>query len=275
MNIFFNNKLETLYGIDYCVYRNRSIIKQSTATDEASVYYDEFYRIFLEKTSNDFRDDVLNIGDYRGKAEFVLEDKEIIPDISAFSEFFIHVKPLQERIVSDISSNPSLSKIDIDGLRSFFGIDDYEEINVVLSMFINSCFAVFNGSSNIVVGVKYDSATQRFVLAQELTDEIYHDLAYPYVRMTIQNEHITLNDEAHRDDGYLEELLSRVVEIILASRMHDESYIEEALSRQDQAHLGQARIFLSEYLGNRDKITNFEDFIAVLQSDGLISRAGE
>ena len=78
MKIGFNNNLEALYGIDYCINRDRNVIKQDE-TEENS-YFNDLYRIYIEKVPDEVRDSVASIGDYRRKAEFALNGFGELPD---------------------------------------------------------------------------------------------------------------------------------------------------------------------------------------------------
>ena len=268
MKYSFNNNLEALYGIDYCVNRNQNIIKQNEVAEEQS-YFDELYRIFLEHVTDEVRDDTLGIGDYRRKAEYVLSGTNALPDLTAFQDFFLKFQPLQEKVIADIQNDETLRRINLDSLKAFFGIDDADDIDVILSMFINNGFGVYNGSDNIILGVKYSPELGRYKVSERIADSIYHDFSYPHIRALLEDEGIQAKNG---QTGYLEENIARVLEIIFASRVYGDEYIEKMLSAQDKMRLGQVRVFLSVFLENRPRITTLKDYTDLLLETGLISK---
>ncbi len=269
MKIQFNNNLEALYAVDYCVNRGQNIIQQSGVANNQA-FLDELYRIFLEKVSDTARDDAVSLGDYHRKAEYALNPENPLPDLTPIMEYFEQQKPLQDKIIADIEANNTLSDLHLDGLRDFLGIDQAIEINVIPSQFINHGFGVFNGSSNFVIGAKADESGT-YSLVDLAPEEVYHDYAYPYVHMYLYENGLGMTSGANNAE-YLDELITRVLTIIFSSRIKGDGYIESALSSQDRMHLGQARIYLSEYLENQSKIFNLKDFIDILIKDGLISK---
>lgn len=267
MKIAFNNQLEALYAIDYCVNRGQNIIKQPDAAEEKQ-YFDELYRIFLEKVSDVVRDDAIRIGDYHRKAEYVFGKDNPLPDLSAFDEFFLSKRSLQDRIISDISNGPVIQSLHLDALRSYFNINAEHEINIIPSLFVSSVFSVFNGENNLIVGVGYNPATSHYEIANRLTNEIYYEFARPHIQMALYEKNLGLNGNTE----FLVELVARVLEIVFSTRIYGKDYIETAIQSQDKMRLGQLRIFLSIYLENQSKIYNLQNYIQLLQDAGLATQ---
>ena len=267
MKILFNRQLEALYGIDYCLNRGQNIIKQSENPEEKS-FFDELYQIFLEKVPETTREDVAQIGDYHNIAEYVLNPQKALPDLTAFDDFFERADRLHDRIVADIAGSSDIDNLHLDGLKDFFGIDESIEINIILSMFVKSGFGVFNGSSNFILGVEYDAQVGRYEIANDVTNEIYHDFAEPYVHMYLYEEGI--HTASSPDASYIEEIITRVLATIFQSRLYGEEFIERTLAAQDKTSLSQMRIFLSEYLENQASIKTLKDYVDVLLKDGLV-----
>ena len=268
MKILFNNNLESLYAIDYCINRGQNIIRQAENLPNQD-FFDELYRVYLEKISDVARDDAVSIGDYHRKAEYALNPQNTLPELGAFQSYFIQKKDLQNAIIADAENSEAITQLHLEGLRSFFGIANDNSINIVLSMFINGGFGIFNGESNIILGVKYDSTTSRYKIANYDVNNVYHDFSAPYVHMYLYEEGININGDVEQ----LSEIITRVLEIIFTSRLYGDQYIESALQAQDKMRLGQIRIFLSEYLENKAKIYALKDYVDILLADGLVAKA--
>lgn len=268
MKVLFNNNLESLYAVDYCTNRGQNIIRQAENLPNQE-FFDELYRIFLEKVSDDARNDALAIGDYHRKAEYALNPQNTLPELSVLQGYFARRKVLQDQIVASVESSEAITQLHLEGLRSFFGIANDNDINIVLSMFINGGFGVFNGESNIVLGVKFDAASNQYAIAKYDVSNVYHDFAAPYVHMYLYEEGININGDVEQ----LSEIITRVLEIVFTSRLYGDEYIESALRAQDKMRLGQIRIFLSEYLENKAKIYTLKDYVDILLSDGLVAKA--
>ena len=273
MKIAFNNHLESLYAIDYCINRGQNIIRQTDASEEAQ-FFDDLYRVYLEKVTDSTRYDVAQLGDYHRKAEYALNPQNALPDLTALEAFFSEHQQLQDRIISDIQNSPEVTQLHLDGLRDFLGIDSAIDITLIPSMFINGGFGVFNGSSNIIVGVKYNSSLGRYAIAENITTEIYHELALPYVRMMLYEDgiHVPAGNPGASNGEYLVEMITRVLTIIFSSRLYGDEYVEKALAEQDKTSLAQARIFISVYLENKSRIFNLRDYIELLLQSGLIAK---
>lgn len=268
MKIRFNNNLESLYAVDYCVNRDQNIIHQ-TDVSANQAFFDELYRVYLEKISDVARDDAVSIGDYHRKAEYALNPQNTLPDLSAFQVMFAQNKALQESIIADVEQSDAITSLHLEGLRSFFGIATDNEINIILTMFINGGFGIFNGESNIVLGVKNDATMGHYKIANYEVNNIYHDFAAPYVHMYLYEDGINVNGDVEQ----LSEIVTRVLEIIFTSRIYGAQYIESALQAQDKMHLGQIRIFLSVYLENQAKIFTLKDYVDLLLANGLVAKA--
>jgi len=267
MRINFNNQLEALYAIDYCVNRRQNIIKQSGSAEEKQ-FFDEIYRIYLEKVSDVVRDDVQRIGDYRRKAEYVFNKDNPLPDLSAFDDFFQKYRSTQDRIVADITNGPVMKSLHLDALRSFFNISADREINFIPSLFVNSVFSVFNGENNLIIGVNYNPSAARYEILERRISEIYYEFTRPYVQMALYEKNIGTNGNTE----FLVEHITRVLEIIFSTRIYGQQYIEQSLQSQDKMRLGQLRIFLSLYLEKQSKIYNLQNYIQFLTDAGLATQ---
>jgi hypothetical protein len=268
MKIQFNNNLEALYAVDYCINRGQNIIRQDENPANQS-YFDELYRIYLEKISDKARSDAVAIGDYHRKAEFALNPQNTLPELSAFQTFFTQHKILQNTIVADIENSEAITQLHLEGLRGFFGIPNINDINIILSMFINGGFGIFNGESNIVLGVKFDSATNHYKIANYDINNVYHDFAAPYVHMYLYEEGINVDGDVEQ----LSEVITRVLAIIFTSRLYGDQYIDSALQAQDKMHLSQIRIFLSIYLEHKANIYTLKDYINLILENNLATKA--
>lgn len=267
MRINFNNQLEALYAIDYCVNRRQNIIKQSGSAEEKQ-FFDEIYRIYLEKVSDVVRDDAQRIGDYHRKAEYVFNKDNPLPDLSAFDDFFQKYRSTQDRIIADITNGPVIKSLHLDALRSFFNISADREINFIPSLFVNSVFSVFNGENNLIIGVNYNPSAARYEIPERRISEIYYEFTRPYVQMALYEKNIGTNGNTE----FLVEHITRVLEIIFSTRIYGQQYIEQSLQSQDKMRLGQLRIFLSLYLEKQSKIYNLQNYIQFLMDAGLATQ---
>lgn len=273
MNYAFNNNLESLYAIDYGANRSKNIIKQTENAAEQD-FFDDLYRTYLSRVNDQLRDDVLLMGDYHQLANYVLDGQKPLPDLSVFQDLFLKYSPLQGQIIDSVKNSDTINRLNLDLFKEFIGIDSASDINILLTMFINGGFGVFNGNSNIIVGVKYDPASAQYGISTDIYKDIYRDLAYPYVQMLTSRENLILpTNSAPVSVDYLNELLARAVEIIFLSKIYGEDYIESALTEQDKMNLAKTRIFLSLYLENKDKVTNLQDFTDLLLSNELLAKA--
>lgn len=263
MKIAFNNKLEALYAIDYCINRGQNIIGKSVPADSES-FLDELYRTYLEKIPSTVRDDVIQLGDFHRKASYVFSAADMLPDLSAFNDFFTRNRSMQDRAVADIASGAVISELHLDALRSFFAIGDEHEINIIPSMFINSAFGVFTGETNLIVGVSYDPSSARYEIADRLISDIYYEFSRPQVQMYLYEKDIRIEN----DTEYLVELVTRVLNIVFCTRIYGQEYIESSL-RSQSGVLGQLRIYLSVYLENQSKIFTLADYVQLLLDAGL------
>lgn len=263
MKIAFNNKLEALYAIDYCINRGQNIIGKSAPADGES-FLDELYRTYLEKVSSTVRDDVVQLGDFHRKASYVFSAADMLPDLTVFDDFFTRNRSMQDRAIADIASGPVISSLHLDALRSFFGIGDEHEINIVPSMFINSAFGVFTGETNLIIGVNYNPASARYEIADRLISDIYYEFSRPHIQMYLYEKDIRVNN----DTEYLVELVTRVLNIVFCTRIYGQEYVETALRAQSGV-LGQLRIYLSVYLENQSKIYTLQDYVQLLLDAGL------
>ena len=268
MKCEFNNKLEAIYGINYGLNRSQNIIKQAE-NEQEQPFFDEIYRIFLSKVPDELSNEVRRLGDYHRVAEYVLDPQNQLPDLSAFDDFYLKNSELESKIISDIQSSENLQRLKLDELKEFLGIDSASDINVILSMFINEGFGVFNGNSNIILGVQYNPELSKYDISPKIASEIFRDLSFPYVQMLMKREKISV---PHGNEEYADELLARVLEIVFASRVFGDEYIEPALQEQDKHNLIQTRIFLSSYLENKDKITNLQDYVDLLLANELLAK---
>lgn len=266
MKIAFNNKLEAIYAIDYCINRSQNIIGKSVPSEDES-FLNELYRTYLEKISDTVRDDVIQLGDFHRKASYVFSASEMLPDLSVFDDFFARNRSLQDRVIADIASGPVMSELHLDALRSFFAINDEHEINIVPSLFINSAFGVFTGETNIIVGVSYNPSSARYEIADRLISDIYYEFARPQVQMYLYEKDVRIE----KDTELLAELITRVLNIVFCTRIYGQEHVESSLRAQSNG-LGQLRIYLSVYLENQSKIYTLADYVQLLLDAGLATK---
>lgn len=269
MKYVFNNNLESLYAIEYGANRSKNIIKQPENSAEQD-FFDELYRTYLAKIPDRIRDDVLLIGDYHQVADYALDPQKPLPDLSAFHDFFLKYAPIQEQIISNVQNSELVRQLNLDAFKDFIGIDPASDINIILTMFINGGFGVFNGNSNVILGVQYDPAIAQYGIASDTNKTIYREIAYPYVQMLTSRENLSL---PNAPSDYLDELLARAIEIIFLAHIYGEDYVNSALAEQDHMNLAQARIFLSVYLENKNKVTNLQDFVNLLLENELLLKS--
>ncbi len=264
MKVAFNDRLEALYAIDYCVNRSQNIIGQAMNSGE-NAFFDELYRTYLEKVSDVVRDDVVQLGDFHRKATYVFGRDNPLPDLTDINDFFERHRALREKIISDISNGPILPNLHLDALRSYFDIKMEHEINIVPSLFLNSAFGIFDGEVNIILGVNYNPTNDQYEISDRLISDIFYEFSRPYVQMTLYEKDIRVNN----DTEYLVELITRVLETVFSTRIYGEQYIDTVLQSQEKMRLGPLRIYLSVYLENRTKILNLNDYISLLLEAGL------
>lgn len=278
MNFLFDNKIELLYGLDYCINREKSFMKQFN-TKESNSYLEAFYNIYKANVSNEIKNKIMAIGDYHFKAEYVLNNYDMSSfNVPYFKEYFDKNKELQEKIIADIKNDQYLEKIDLKLLKNFYCMNLSDNINIILSMFISGGFGIFNGNSNIILGIKYSTKLKKYKITGNIVSKIYHEFSHPYIhkiiadkKIQIKNKDNNIDDCYTNDSGYLEELLVRVMEIIFSSLIYGDEYIKWALNEEDKMNFRQVRKFVNLYFKNIKNINNINDYINLLLSNNLLT----
>lgn len=279
MKFLFDNRIELLYGLDYCINREKGQLKQYN-TKENNLYLDTFYDIYLSQVSNELKNKIIEIGDYHLKAEYVLNHNDItIFNSASLDDYFDKIKEFQEKVISDIKNDQYIEKIDLNKLKKFYDMNLSENINIILSMFISGGFGIYNGDSTIVLGIKYSNKLKKYKVTGNIVNKIYHEFSHPYIHKILETHKLSINnqdnniDSCYKDEqAYLEELLVRTMEIIFSSFIYGENYIEWALNEQDNMNFKQVRTFVNMYLKNINSINNFTDYIKVLIINNLLNK---
>ena len=71
MKFLFDKNVEMLYGLNYCINREKNCLKQYN-TKENNSYLDEFYNIYLNNIDILVKQKIISIGDYHKLLEYYL-----------------------------------------------------------------------------------------------------------------------------------------------------------------------------------------------------------
>ena len=119
MKVSFNNTLESLYAIEYCASRDRSIIKQRFDSEQEGAFFNEIYRLCIEKIPRETRYFVMDLGDYHRIAEYVLMGSGELPDLTILKNYFAQNDTVHQRIISDIKDDETLRRLNFAELSAF------------------------------------------------------------------------------------------------------------------------------------------------------------
>lgn len=269
MNFSFNNNIELIYGLDYCINREKNNIKQYN-TKEKNKYLDEFYDIYLKNISQEVKDRVILIGEYHKKAEYILNDNDLlfINNINAFDSWFKKIKVLQNKIIEDIMNDKYLENFDLTSLKEFYNMD-LGKVEIILSMFISGGFGLLADNTYCILGVKYNLKLKKYKITGNLVSKIYHEVSHSYIRKALFYKKINIHNNDAIDkcyqENYIEELLVRTIEIIFASKIYGKEYYFWALKNQDNQGFISVKKYIALYYKNEDKINNFNDFIELIK----------
>lgn len=267
MNFSFDNYMELIYGLDYCINREKNNIKQYN-TKENNKYLDEFYNIYLNNISQEVKDRIEQIGEYHKKAEYILNKKDLsFININAFEQWFEKIKVIQNRIIEDIKNDKYLENFDLTSLKEFYDMD-LGKVEIILSMFISGGFGLSTDNTYCILGVKYNSKLEKYRITGTLISKIYHEVSHPYIKKSLLDKKLNIKnndkvDKCYRDSR-TEELLARIIEIIFASKICGKEYLSWALKNQDEQGFVSVKKYIDLYYKNENIIKNFNDLIELI-----------
>lgn len=88
MTWMFNKNIEILYGISYCINREKCKLKLYN-TKETNELIDLFYIIYENNITAEIKEKIVSIGDYEKLSRYALENKTIdFLDMSIFDDYF-------------------------------------------------------------------------------------------------------------------------------------------------------------------------------------------
>lgn len=88
MTWMFNKNIEILYGISYCINREKGKLKLYN-TKETNELIDLFYIIYENNITAEIKEKIVSIGDYEELSRYALENKTIdFLDMSIFDYYF-------------------------------------------------------------------------------------------------------------------------------------------------------------------------------------------
>lgn len=275
MKVEIDKNIEILYGLSYCINREKNDLKDYN-TKENNKYIDDFYNIYLNNIDDSVKNKILSIGDYHRLAKYYFNNGDMsFIDCSIFDSYFENSKLYYDMVIKDICSNKYLDKVDFDSLKKFYNLD-LGNVNIYVSLFISGGFGIYTDRSIIILGFKYNKEKDKYGVNGTLVCKLYHEFSHPYVSRIIENKGIELinsNNEVsdYYKDNYIEELLVRTMETIFSSKIFGNEYISWAIENEEKNGFELVKDFVSVYLKNEKYIKNINDYIIVLLENILIN----
>ena len=277
MTFMFNKNIEILYGLSYCINREKGKLKIYN-TKEKNELIDSFYKIYINNITSEIKEKMISIGDYEKISRYALENKNIdFLDISIFDEYFSKLDTISEKIINDIKNKKGVNKINLTKLKDFYGFNLTDDIKIYLSMFIGGGFGLFvNNSSNIVLGIKYNKEKSRYGVCGTTVCKIYHEFSHPYIKKIISMEHLKLNKpdkktiDCYDESDKTEETLVRVMELIFSSEIFGDDYLKWAIEEQNKAGFKNVEKIIKTYINNKKKIKSINNLIYFLLENNLL-----
>ena len=119
MKFEFDKNIEILYGLSYCINREKNDLKDYNTKDN-NKYLDDFYNIYLNNIDDSVKDKIISIGDYQRLAEYYFNNGDMsFIDCSIFDSYFENSKLYYNKVMKDICSNKHLDKVDFNYLKKF------------------------------------------------------------------------------------------------------------------------------------------------------------
>lgn len=277
MTFMFNKNIEILYGLSYCINRERGELKIYN-TKEKNELIDSFYKIYINNITSEIKEKMISIGDYEKISRYALENKTIdFLDISIFDEYFSKLDTISEKIINDVKNKKGVNKINLTKLKDFYGFNLTDDIKIYLSMFIGGGFGLcVNNSSNIVLGIKYNKEKSQYGVCGTTVCKIYHEFSHPYIKKIISMEHLKLNKpdkktiDCYDESDKTEETLVRVMELIFSSEIFGDDYLKWAIEEQNKAGFKNVEKIIKTYINNKKKIKSINNFIYFLLENNLL-----
>ena len=277
MTFTFNKNIEILYGLSYCINREKSKLKLYN-TKEESELIDFFYKIYINNITPEIKEKIISIGDYANLSRYALENKTIdFLDISIFDDYFLKLDTLSDKIINDIKNKNGVNKINLTKLKDFYGFNLTNDIKVYLSMFISGGFGLYvNNISNIILGIKYNKEKSQYGVCGTAVCKIYHEFSHPYIEKIISKDHLKLKkpdkktSEAYDKGDKTEETLVRVIELIFSSRIFGDKYLKWAIDVQNKSGFQNVEKIIKTYIDPIENIENINDFINILIENNLL-----
>lgn len=274
MDFMFNKNIEILYGLSYCINREKNELKLYNTKEENDLI-DFFYKKYIDNITQEAKDKIISIGEYEKLSKYALENETIdFLDTSIFDDYFSKFDEVSDKVINDIKSKKGVNKIDFDKLKDFYGFNITDDIKIYLSMFVCGGFGLYlNNNSNIVLGVKYNEEKDQYGIYGTVVCMIYHEFSHPYIKKIISDEHLKLNNPDEKtldcyDEGdKTEETLVRVMELIFSSKIMGDDYLKWAIDNQNKLGFENVGKMIEVY---DDNIENIDDFISALIENGLL-----
>ena len=269
----FNNNIDLLYGLNYCVNRKNNCLKAYNTKEKTPIVTD-FYELFQKEYSEDIEQVVLGAGEFQNIAIAAMDSTNI--DCPSLRDYLERKESIKKRVIKDILQKPGLNQIDFERIKKFYGFDLGDEIIVYLSFFVSGGFGfMYDNKSIIVLGVKYNSEKDSYGVSGTLVCKLIHEFSHPYIDKTISNLGIFLmeNEDTPPEfykGNYLEESLVRVMEIILSNKIFGEEYERWAVNEQLRAGFTIVPKMLKVYYDNARTIENINDFIWLLIKEKIL-----
>ncbi len=277
ITFLFNKNIEVLYGLSYCINREKGKLKTYN-TKEENELIDTFYKIYQDNINSEIKERIISIGDYEKLSRYALENKTIdFLDISIFDEYFSKLDTISDRIINDIKNKPGVNKINLARLKEFYGFNLTNDIKIHLSIFISGGFGLYiNDISNIILGIKYNKEKSRYGVCGTAVCKIYHEFSHPYINRIINTEHLKLKYkdvitlDCYANDDKTEETLVRVMELIFSSKIFGNEYLKWAIDEQNKIGFKNVEKIIEVYINNIEENNTINDFISVLIENSLL-----
>lgn len=258
----FDLKIDLLYGLNYCMNREKGELKPYNTTEKTKIIED-FYTLYSQQSDVDTKQ-IAAFGDFQQIAKKALSEHSV--HFPVLEQYLMSLSPLKQRVTEDFLRKPGLNEIQFSQIKSFFGFSLSDSVNIYLSFFVSGGFGFFlDNKSVIVLGVKYDKVKDQYGTNGTLVCKIIHEFAHPYVKKAINGRNIVFvnNDNVpyYYANNKAEEVLTRVVEIIFSGRIFGQEYINWAVEEQRRDGFWNVGGIVEKYIENRSIIQKFDDLL--------------
>ncbi len=269
----FNNDIDIIYALDYFIKKDLNTLKVYNPKN-INIDLKELYDLFIKYVDNKEKEELDSIGDFSNKASYVLNNKLNLKEYKKFNNYFNNFGE-REKIKNDILLNPGLNKLDLNYLERFYKKKLNNNVYIYMTPFVSGAFGLKKDECfYIILGIKFNNEKNKYTSCGTLVPKIIHELSHPIIEDYIKNIKCTLKDNLLNIDCYdenqTEELLVRVLEIILSSKFLGKDYYEWALREQDSFGFTNVRKIFEILDDQINEIKDIEDFFKVLLKDNII-----